>query len=85
MPEAIESAGTIPSPISDHNAIYLHVNWKQSQIKNQNTEIWDDQNGNYNAINNELNNLVSLVMRISAKTMPYLQPKLYKLQSNRYQ
>ena len=57
MPEAIESAGTIPSPTSDHKAIYLHVNWKQSQIKNQTIEIWDYQNGNYNAINNELNNL----------------------------
>ena len=50
MPEAIESAGTIPSLTSDHNAIYLHVNWKQSQIKNQTIEIWDYQNGNYNAI-----------------------------------
>ena len=76
MPEAIESAGTIPSLTSDHNAIYLHVNWKQSQIKNQTIEIWDYQNGNYNAIDLILGDLLQSVFFVVSAPDNIVQSRL---------
>ena len=47
IPENIDSACLV----SDHHAIYLQNNWSQSLLKKQNVEVWDYQNGNYEALN----------------------------------
>ena len=57
MPESIQTAGTIPCSISDHNAIYLHINWEQQKLKKQIIEVWDYENADYASINKEIKNL----------------------------
>ena len=42
IPENIDSTGPLPCLVSDHHAIYLHINWSQSLLKRQNVEVWDN-------------------------------------------
>ena len=51
IPEHIDSAGPLPCLVSDHHAIYLHINWSQSLLKRQIVEVWDYRHGNYEALN----------------------------------
>ena len=49
----VDSCGTIPCDLSDHHAIYLHLNWRQNLIEKQSREIWYYNQGNYTNLNAE--------------------------------